>query len=244
MNRAPAAFRAALFLRRRLPALLLLAAGANAGAGSFNVSPILAEVPRGESSATYTLRNTGEQPLTVQVSAKHWLQRDNNNLHVDNRTLLVVPPLATIEPGGTQIVRVALRKERPAHELAYRIYFHEVPPAPPEGFVGLSTALRFEVPLFFAPEKPERRLDWRLTRTGDKLRLSVRNRGTRFARFSRLALSGRGGKSAAVKGPLYVLAGATRHWTLPENGTAPGGRTFTLSAESGNEENQHRLKVQ
>jgi fimbrial chaperone protein len=242
MHHRPAACRSAHFLRRRLLALFLLAACANAPAGNFHISPILAEVPPGKTSATYRLRNTGDRPLTIQIDAWYWLQRDNNDLHVDNRSLMVVPPLATIEPGRTQIVRIALRKKRPERELAYRVTFHEVPSAPPEGFIGVQTVLKFEVPLFFAAAEPTRKLDWRLDRgPGGKLRVSVHNRGTRFARFSRLSLGER--RIAQVEGPLYVLPGAQRYWTLEGNADTSRTRSFTLTIESGTDSEKKLLTL-
>lgn len=236
MDRRRAVRRTVRFPPHRLPALLLLlAAWANAPAGSFHVSPVLVEVPAGKTSATYRLRNTGVQPLTVQIDARYWVQRDNRDLHVDNKSLVVVPPLATVPPGSVQIVRVALRKQRPERELAYRVAFHEVPPPPPEGFIGVQTALKFEVPLFFSATEPTRTLDWRLDRgPGGTLRVGVRNRGTRFARFNRLDIVPRGERGfAQIKGPLYVLPGAIRYWTLENSPSFPRAHSYTLTIESG-----------
>lgn len=232
MSPTPAARSINIFPRVVLPALLACLLSLPATAGSFRISPTLADIPPDASMATFRIQNSGRAPLTVQVTAKKWGQHDGEDILVGTDTLLVVPPLSTIAPGDTQVVRVALQGRRPERELAYRVFFHEVPPPPPPGTVGLQTALRMSIPLFFAPAEKSGELDWEVRRlAGGKLRLDVRNRGTRFARFSGLQLAAGRRELMGLDGPLYLLAVTNRHWILPAPPADTTRLTLTMKTE-------------
>lgn len=231
MSPTPAARSINIFPRVVLPALLCLLS-LPAAAGSFRISPTLADIPPGVTMATFRVQNSGGASLTVQVTAKKWGQHNGKDILVDTDTLLVVPPISTIAPGDTQVVRIAFQGRRPGHELAYRVFFHEVPPPPPPGTVGLQTALRMSIPLFFAPAEKAGELDWEVRRVADgKLRLDVHNRGTRFARFTGLRLSAGRRELMALDGPLYLLAATSRHWILPAPPAGTNRLTLTMKTE-------------
>ena len=68
-----------------------------------------------------------------------------------------MPPLFTVQPGQTQVVRIGLmRRADEDRELAYRVFFTEL--APPElgedTTSGIRMRLRFGVPAFVAPLAP------------------------------------------------------------------------------------------
>jgi fimbrial chaperone protein len=242
MSPTPAARSINTFPRVVLPALLACLLSLPATAGSFRISPTLADVPPGAAMATFRIQNSGGAPLTVQVTAKKWAQHNGKDILVATDTLLVVPPISTISPGDTQVVRVALQGQRPGRELAYRLFFHEVPPPPPPGTIGLQTALRMNIPLFFAPAEKTGELDWEVRRLADgKLRLDARNRGTRFARFTGLRLTAGRRELMALDGPMYLLAGTRRHWLLP----APPAdtRRLTLSMKTERRKKQRVLML-
>ncbi|HEX7027401.1 MAG TPA: fimbria/pilus periplasmic chaperone [Gammaproteobacteria bacterium] len=225
-----------------LPVLLACLLSAPVTAGSFRISPTLADVPPGASMATFRVQNSGGTPLTLQVTAKKWGQHNGEDILVSTGSLLVVPPISTIAPGASQVVRVALQQPRPKRELAYRVFFHEVPPPPAPGTIGVQTALRLSIPLFFAPEKTAEELDWKVQRAANgKLRLTAHNRGTRFARLTGLGLTAGRHALTQLDGPLYILAGTRRHWLLPE----PPAKTrrLTLSLEAGHEKEQRVLML-
>ncbi|HET7588012.1 MAG TPA: fimbria/pilus periplasmic chaperone [Gammaproteobacteria bacterium] len=211
---------AARFLQRLrgavLPALLYCCFAASAHAGSFQLNPLLVEVPQSSAIATYTVRNTGNRPLNLQVSGYRWTQPDDHDKYVPAERLLIVPQILTIQPGREQLVRVALRGAHPTAELEYRLHFNEIPPAPVSGFTGVQTVLHMNVPLFYAPAdivnayrlRPSQKKDGSVVAT-------VANTGTRFLRIARLRLLNAQGDQVGMRGgPLYVLPGATRAWTV------------------------------
>lgn len=207
-----------------LPVLLCLLLVPAAYAGTFQILPMLIEVPSGSSIATYTLRNTSNRTVNIQVSAWYWTQSANEDHYAPAKDLLVVPQIVSIPPGSEQLVRVALRHERPARELNYRLHFDEIPPAPRNGVTGVQTVLDLDLPLFFLPQNVSNNFQVRIDRNVSKKAVvaTIRNTGTRFLRISSLSLLNAAGKKTGErKGLMYVLPGITRHWTIhPEPGVS------------------------
>lgn len=206
-------------LHATLQALLFLAVFflpvGPAAAGTFQIAPTLGDVPSDRSTATFRIMNPGDTPMTVQVRAYRWTQAGNEDVHVPADDLIIVPPLINVAPGATQIIRIAHKRRDTGSEAAYRVHFEEVPSAPPAGFIGLQTALKLDVPLFFAPGNAEGRLEWTVKKTPRGIALDIENTGTRFARFANIELADHSGRVIAhVKGPQYALAGATRQWNF------------------------------
>lgn len=200
--------------------LLVLAAPAASWAGSFQVNPVRIELSSAKRSAVERVTNTGNATVVVQISALSWTQDGGKNVLAPTRDIIVSPPIATIEPGKAQIVRVGLRRAPdPKRELSYRLFVQEVPPPPKPGFQGLQVALRIGLPIFVQPREGQAKpaLVWSARLTNPKtIRLSLENRGTGHIQFSDLALSEAGQKEpiAQQNGLSYVLAGQSRQWDL------------------------------
>lgn len=230
-----------------LPALFFCGCAASAHAGSFQLNPVLVEVPPSEAIATYTVRNTGSQPLNLQISGYRWTQQDNDDKYTRADKLLIVPQILTIPPGRQQLVRVALRGQHPLDELDYRLHFDEIPPAPAPGFVGVQTVLHMNVPLFYAPRRIVNAYQPRLSRGRDGVIVAtVANTGTRFVRISKLRLlDTRGHQVGQRGGPLYVLPGATRHWAfkLKKGASLVSGGSYRLVATVNGEQQSFPLTL-
>lgn len=233
-----------------LPILFLLIslilAGGRAEAGTFQIVPTLGDVPPGKSTATFRITNPGNETLTVQVSAQRWTQENNADVLQDTDELLVVPPLVNIAPGKTQVVRLARHGGNNEREASYRIFFQEVPSAPPQGFVGVQTSLRLSVPLFFAPAEAEGKMTWTASRLSNgNIRLQADNVGSRFARITHIALRDKDKREVAdLRGPLYVLAGATRYWDMPVSTQASPGKELTAIVEMGSTRQEFPLQIE
>lgn len=213
-------------LRAALPVICILGTSlfvaSESSAGTFRIAPTLGAVPAEKSTATFQLHNTGVESLTVQVQGFRWSQVDNANALEPADDLIVVPPLVSIPAGQTQIIRIARKHRDDSAEGAYRVHFQEIPGPPPTGFVGLQTALKLNVPLFFLSRDTQQEIEWSIRRTDtQRLVLQARNTGTRFARFSKIALREKNGNAiATVRGPVYALAGAQREWEFDVVDTA------------------------
>ncbi|MBW3568285.1 MAG: fimbria/pilus periplasmic chaperone, partial [Proteobacteria bacterium] len=209
-------------LSRAVPAgvFLVVSMFFPAHAANFSVSPIIRDIPAETGIAVFEITNQDDQPLSFQVQAFSWTQRNGEDVREPAEDLLVVPPVATVAADRTQIVRVALRNPDRSREHAYRVVIRELPKQDEDSRgLALQTLLAFDVPLFFAAEDATRELAWRVSNRGaGKLLVSADNIGTRFARFDSIRVMGPGDQRIAViKGPLYILAGARQSWEVTPN---------------------------
>lgn len=205
--------------------LLLIACAAVFGAplaiaGSFDVNPIRVDLTPQMRSAAVTVRNSGDDPVVVQISVQAWSQSGGKDILTDTKDVIVSPPIATIPAGQAQIVRIGMRRAPDAQrELSYRMFLQEVPPPPRPGFQGLVVALRIGLPIFVQPRQGTGKaaLVWNLdTSSPDTLKLKVDNKGTAHIQISTIELFRGSGNDAVAdfSGLAYVLSGQTRDWDL------------------------------
>lgn len=213
--------------------MMLFAGGVHAA--SFDVNPVRIVLEKKKPTAAITLRNTGEHAVVVQAETLRWTQVDGQDTYTPTRDLLVNPPIFTVQPGKTQIVRLGLsRPVDPRTELAYRLYLHEVPPAAAPVFSGLRIALRIGVPVFVAPEAPVKpALRWSVRRTADgKFGIEAVNAGNGHIQVInvRLALPNNGHDVlATLPAHVYLFPGQRGQWTLTPAHPWQGNRV-SLSA--------------
>jgi fimbrial chaperone protein len=197
---------------------VLLAAGCMAAqAANFIVSPVRAELSPGQSSAALTVTNeTSDEPVVVELRAIAWSQKDGEDIYTPTTELIATPPIFHVAPGGSQVVRVALRRPPASdRETAYRLILREVPPPPKPGFAGIQIALEMSLPVFAKPRAPTApALQWKLeSQPGGAIGLSVHNQGSAHAQIADLKLLAPG-----IEQPVgtfsqfaYILPGETRH---------------------------------
>jgi fimbrial chaperone protein len=204
----------------RMSVLLVCAAAAvPAGASTFNISPIRAELGAGHRTCVLTMMNADDSPVVVQVRVVSWSQQNGEEQLDDTRELLATPPVLQIAANSEQIVRVALRREPdPSRELTYRVIFEEVPQAAPKDFTGLRVALRLSVPVFVAPAHGRANADvsWESRwLPGGQLEVAATNRGTAHLQVTDFGVEVPG-SPAGLRGVTskYVLPGSRMSWTL------------------------------
>src|SRR5277367_1165009 len=197
---------------RTLIALLFIAALAEpAGASTFNISPIRAQLTGAHRTEALTLINADDSPVVVQVRVVRWSQKDGAEQLEDTRELLATPPVLQIPANGQQIIRVALRREPDsARELTYRVIFEEVPQAAPKDFTGLRVALRLSIPVFVAPAlgKANAALAWQSRwLPNGQLEVAATNNGSGHLQITDF--------EAQFPGSLMPLRGVTSKYVLP-----------------------------
>lgn len=202
--------------------------------GSFGVSPIRLTLTSEQPSGMLTVSNQSDEETVVQLDARAWSQQDGTDVLEAMEDLIVVPPLFTLQPGGTQVVRIGLRRPPLAGgEQTYRLLLREVPPPPPDGFNGLQVALNLSLPIFAQPANvsgPE--LNWDLEVSGPgAVELSLRNDGDAHAQLRSLRLTGVDGEVIEGKDlPAYLLRGQAIRWALDMD--AEAGSRWKLTAET------------
>lgn len=206
-------------------------------AGAFQVAPIRVNLNAETRSAVLTVQNEGAEDSLVQVDAVSWTQEGGEDHYQATRELLVTPPIFKVPAGGSQIVRVGLRRLPESHsEVAYRIFVQEVPPE--TSHAGeVRVALRFGVPVFFTPSgmEPRQSPAWsaRLTAGGD-IRLGLANQGNQHLQIVALTLSALPDDTmlATQQKMTYLLPGQAHEWVLhPARNLAAGAR-LKLSART------------
>jgi fimbrial chaperone protein len=218
-----------------------------AGAGQFTIAPLRMDFAAATTTAALTVRNEEAAPVVVQAQGLAWSQEGGQDTLVPSRDLLISPAVFTMPPGGSQLVRVALRREPdPSRELSYRITLQEVPQPAAPGFTGLQVALRLSVPIFVAPTAPAAPgLVWSST-VGPDGRMSViaRNDGTAHARISRFSVKTQDGSATLLEQPglAYVLPGASRQWSVENNTGAKAATLSTAGAGTSPAPGKYRLE--
>ena len=126
-------------------------ASAASYAGSISVSPVRIDLSTAQRSVALNVHNDCDQSAVVQTQLMSWTQAENEDRLDPTNDVIASPPIFTIGPGASQIVRVALRRAPDAaRETPYRILLNEVPGPPQPGFTGAQFALKISLPIFVA----------------------------------------------------------------------------------------------
>lgn len=194
-----------------------LAWGVPASAGTLQVNPVLLEIDVGRRTATVTIRNEESTPITIRAHALEWRQTDGQDVYTETRAVIVSPPIFTIAPGATQLVRVGLRSPSGTPQ-AYRLIVEEVPEASPAG--GIRVALRLNLPLYVSvPAGDAADLRWSASPApAGGWTIEAANPGSGYVRLTpALAEAATGIRFADTTAFGTVLPGAARRWTIGPN---------------------------
>jgi fimbrial chaperone protein len=197
-------------------ACLSMVAWAPAGAEGLEVAPTNIQLAPGQSAVALTITNRNDRKVSFQIRGFSWGQQgaEEDSL-TPTDAILASPPIATIEPGATQVVRLVLKHPPEDHEEAYRILFDQLPPPDEAGVVHL--LIRISIPVFAEP--PTRvapRVHWRIAQAGGRSWLVATNDGTRHLTVHDIKLQSADGHALGVeiKSPPHILAGASRRWLI------------------------------
>jgi fimbrial chaperone protein len=218
----------------RLGAALVAAlfAVTTASGASLEVAPTKLVVDA-KGASTLTLANRGATPIIVQIEGFAWEQVNGEDVLKPSTDVLVSPPMARIAPGGKQTVRVMVKPGTAAQgkERTYRILASELPDPVNNEERTIRVLLQFNIPVFAgSPATAVPQVAWDASAGPQGLALSARNNGAAHVKFTKLELVTPSGKRVPVKskGVPYVLAGATRAWTI--GGAFGAGEQVTVEA--------------
>lgn len=192
-------------------------------AANLEIDPVRIELSPRQQTVAITIRNSSDQPTTLEIKPVAWSQVDAKDVYAPTRELLVSPPLVTIPAHGEQVIRAALRRQAdPTKELTYRINLQELPAAPAAGATGVQVALRIGLPVFVKPAsgKAAPKMEWKLMHQSDgSVKVGFRNPGNAHIQISDFSLlnPGSNGVIAEEQGASYILAGQAREWHLKTN---------------------------
>ena len=219
----------------------LCSAGFVQAASSVLIWPIDPVLEADQQASALWLENRGTETANLQIRVFAWSQNGFDEQYQNQRDVIGSPPVAKIEPGQKQLVRLTRTREvPPGQELAYRIIIDEIPsalqvPAPPEGkntAAAIRFQMRYSVPLFAygaglwskedstRPRDPKGvglpQLSWRTVAVDGRPYVEVRNQGAVHARLTDVAIKQGGQSKPLAEGLLgYVLPGAVMRWPAP-----------------------------
>ena len=216
-------------------------------AGSFTVNPVRVTLSPGLAVAAITVSNSGSDSSVIQLEASRWTQQGGKDVLAPTNDLLATPPIFTLAPGASQIVRVGLRRPSDTqHELTYRLVLREVPPPQPIS-QGLRVALAISMPVFVVSAHPSfSNLQWQAVRLADgRIHLQATNTGGAHVQIGAIELSSLDGASPVVRESVatYVLPGNTRDWTFKSAADVPVGSTLRLLASTDSGDVQARITL-
>lgn len=217
---------------------LTAAAGlAPAAAGTLQINPVLVEVGTAHRTGSVTVTNEEDAPVTIRAYPLDWHQQNGDDVYAESDAVIVSPPVFTIAPHATQIVRVGLRQPSAAPH-PYRLIVEEVPEAAAPGS-GIRVALRLNLPLYanLSPGRPSD-LAWSAARLANgQWAIEARNAGAGWVRVDAAtaqAATGLRFEDGFAFGT--VLPGATRRWLVgaePRIGDRVRFQQIIRSADNG-----------
>lgn len=203
-------------------------------AASFTVTPVRVELSARQLHATLQITNGGDEKVTIQLHSVLWTLSGGVESLQDTNDFIVNPPIFTIMPHETQVIRVGIREFAwSATETTYRLILEEVPPSSDSSLKGLRTVLRISIPIFVKPSvSTAAKLSWDLQRTPDGgATLSVSNHGNAHIQLMQLSMVANGATDASFqhKDFVYLLPGERKEWVI---GSAhlSGQNEFVLQA--------------
>ncbi len=210
-------------IRCALAAILVaLSTGLAAGAQSLSVLPVNIFLSPGEKASSLTVTNQGNVKTSIQIRAFAWNQYEDQDLLTSSDLVAISPPIATLDPGASQVVRLILRERPQLHENTYRILLDQIPPPAEPGIVHV--VLRLSIPIFAEPGvhvNPD--VQFHLETKDGKILLVGENNGLRHLAVREIELLTSDGRTFKVESGSspYLLSGATRHWKIDAQGPLP-----------------------
>ena len=125
-------------------------------ASSILIWPIDPVLEADQQASALWLENRGDTPANLHIRVFAWNQEGFDDKYQNQRDVVGSPPVATIQPGQKQLIRLTRAKTFPAgEEHAYRIIIDEIPmPLPPseagsnKAAAAVRLQMRYSVPLF------------------------------------------------------------------------------------------------
>lgn len=218
-------------------AVLCLCFGKISIGATFAVNPIGFNLNVARPSGVLQIKNNGDDPVRIQVSAVDWQTDGHREVLQDTDDLALNPPIFSLAPGKVQFLRFGIRQQTPSDiEKTYRLLIEEVPTDQLQTS-GLQTLLQISIPIFIAPEKPQEKLSWQLVREKTGLVLTAINDGNVHKKILRIQLDNVD-KPDSHEGLLlttttYVLSGQRKEWPLAGRNIHDGKVRLHIQTDKG-----------
>ncbi|HEY0626139.1 MAG TPA: fimbria/pilus periplasmic chaperone [Allosphingosinicella sp.] len=185
-------------------------------ASSIEVNPIKVQIAAIGKTGAVTVTNRGHKPVTLKAKGQSWRQVNGSDVFADVPDLIISPPVATVMPGQSQLMRVGLRSKA-QNDSFYRILIEEVPQIDPED--GVRVSLRFNLPLFVAQKEAKSlsKVSWSVKEdaANERVILEARNNDTQYVDVDAADVSAQAGVQLKEKYHFgVILPGSSKRWLL------------------------------
>lgn len=213
-----------------------------AKAADLAVLPVRLNLSTSHDRDAITITNRGLENVVMQVETVSWTQVDSHDQYAPTKDVLINPPLFTVLPGQSQVLRIGLRKPPTgSREVAYRVLLREVPPPagnasadPSAGLANVRLLLQMRLPVYVAPAKIVQKQQWQGRRSADgSLAVALTNMGNVHLVVNELRLHA--SDAAADAPPLALLrtnaavfSGQSQSWQFRGGEKAIRGQNFKL----------------
>lgn len=212
-------------------------------AGSLRISPFQIHLPADRQAASLTIGNIDSAPVSVRVVTYAWDQEGGVDVYTPTDNVIASPPIFTIPPGKTQLVRIGLKNRALAS--AYRVILEEIPR---DVRVGgqIQVALRLDLPLYLLPKDGGKaELGWRAWREPNgEIIVEGRNSGSLHSQVIELSAVQGGKRHLLSKERGVVLPASARIWKIGKLPELQTGAPLVLSVRSPSGEAEAPLVVE
>ncbi|MEM8949745.1 MAG: fimbria/pilus periplasmic chaperone [Pseudomonadota bacterium] len=183
---------------------------------AFTLSPMVVKLNSDGGTQTIKIKNPSSEPIDMQAQFFSWQESADLTALKPTNDLLVMPPIFKVEPGGEQVVRVALRNPIETEiERSYRIVVSEVP-SEVQSEDGLGFNLSVSIPLFVRPKGAAAVAEWAIENEDGQTHLVLANEGNSYLKFGQITLASDNadGEVLLQLDGGYVLGGDKRSWPM------------------------------
>jgi fimbrial chaperone protein len=213
---------------------LLTALGLAAGTvDAVTIAPVLVELSPARRIVSVTVTNPSDSAVSFQADVLAWSQPNGQDRFEETDDLMVVPPIASIAAGASQIFRITPRTPPSSREQAYRLILEDVTPesAGPANSATVNIRVRHSLPVFVSPDgKPAIAVRMaQCAAPAGKGCVRLYNDGGRYVTAKALTIAAAAWHKEVSLGT-RLLAGAWREWSfdLPANIAGP----FSVKADT------------
>lgn len=212
-----------MILLKGLLAAVIFAGSSAALQAAVTISPVIVNLAS-DGRSIITVRNDRLHEVLYQISVLRWHQVDGADRYDATEDFIASPPLFTLAPAASQIVRVGLRKPVPqANEQSYRLLIAEVPqpddkPSEP-GVVQF--VMQYAIPVFVAPSQRSENLPliWRIRKDADSVVLRAENPASSHVVLNMVGLTPQWNSESSPefvnRRRVVILAHAWQEWRFP-----------------------------
>lgn len=214
-----------------------------AWAGSFSVDPVHISLPDGQLATSLTVRNSGVAPVSIRAEALAWMQVNGDDHYSPTDNVIVSPPIFTIAPGATQLVRVGLKNRN--RDPAYRLILQEIPTqksVPGE----VQVILRLNLPIYLLSRGAGKaQVTWNVSHSvNGTVTVEGHNAGSVYEQVTQLTAEQDGKSQLISKQMGVILAGSWRRWTSQTPLALRSGEPITLDIRTPDGETQARIPLE